>query len=83
MVTSHKLDLPYCHGISVHSSTRLFVPPRVKLFGFFSEGTNASIALYSVYDVVNPYTPKGVAATPCSFSPVSFSRIFFSQNVSR
>ena len=32
---------------------------------------------------INPYTAKGGCCNPpCSFSPVSFSRIFFSQNVS-
>ena len=33
---------------------------------------------------LNPYAAKegGLLQPPCSFSPVSFSRIFFSQNVS-
>ena len=33
--------------------------------------------------MLNPLKrPRGLLQPPCSFSPVSFSRIFFSQNVS-
>ena len=45
------------------------------------EKLQLSITLWLAF---NPYTAKGglLQTPPCSFSPVSFSRIFFSQNVS-
>ena len=41
MVKSKVMDLPHCHGMSMHPSTRLSVPSRVKPFGSFCDGTCA------------------------------------------
>ena len=52
MVTSQVMDLPHCHGMSVHPSTRLSVPSRVKPFGSFCDGTCALMSALCMMSLI-------------------------------
>ena len=46
------MALPHCHGMSVHPSTRLSVPSRVKLFGSFCDGTYALMSALCMMSLI-------------------------------